>query len=86
MSTYTLSINITSACKEVLDSLMVTVETVTGDLASIETIEVLSPDKKVYAVSNSIDKKESITGPKQGTPTVTQRSLFLDKWMMNDSL
>ena len=75
---YTLSINITSACKEMLDNLLVTVETVKGDLSSIESIELLSEDKKLYSVSNPTDKDNS--------PNITQRNLFLDKWMMNERL
>jgi hypothetical protein len=77
MSRYTLSINIKSDSKELLDNLMVTLETINGNLAEVDAVELfttqdsgkLGSDKRRFRID----------------PTTTQRNLFLDKWMLSET-
>lgn len=67
MRKYTLSINIMSDDRELLDHLMITLEVANGDLSNIDTVELLTSEKGVKQVSSH-------------EPTTLQRNLFLDKW------
>ena len=77
MSQYTLSINIKSDSKELLDNLMITLETVNGDLARVDAVE-------LFTVRDG--GSPACEGRQQGLdPTTTQRNLFLDKWMLTEA-
>ncbi len=67
MCKYTLSINIISDDRELLDHLMLTLEVANGDLSNIDKVELLTSVKGVKQVSSQ-------------EPTTLQRNLFLDKW------
>jgi hypothetical protein len=77
MSRYTLCINIKSDNKELLDNLMVTLETINGNLSDVEAVELFSSCDDVAADTNS--KVKYID------PTTTQRNLFLDNWMLSET-
>lgn len=72
MCKYTLSINIISDDRELLDNLMITLEAANGDLESIDTIELLT---NVGAATYFLYQE----------PTTLQRNLFLDKWDILDA-
>jgi len=77
MSRYTLSINIKSDSRELLDSLMVTLETINGDLNKIEAVELFTAEDEAQP-----------DGGRRATdidPTTTQRDLFLDKWVLAEA-
>jgi len=78
MSRYTLSINIKSDNKDLLDNLMVTLETINGNLAEVDAVELFTSQDNDQAGAglqrNPID------------PTTTQRNLFLDKWALSEAL
>lgn len=78
MSRYTLSINIKSDSKELLDNLMVTLETINGNLADVDAVE-------LFTIQDS-DKTSQGERGAFVDPTTTQRNLFLDKWAMAESL
>lgn len=77
MTMYTLAINIRSECKELLDNLMITLESTGESVTELDSIDVLTVSGPVC-----IDGQMLAT---EGVPTVTQRNLFLDKWAVNDS-
>lgn len=77
MSRYTLSINIKSDSKELLDNLMVTLETINGSLDDVDAVE-------LFTVQDS-DKPAADGQTKYLDPTTTQRNLFLDKWMLSEA-
>ena len=72
MSKYTLSINIISDNRELLDNLLVTLEPVTGDLNEIDRIRL-------------IKREGAHSGRKIQEPTTLQRNLFLDKWALSET-
>jgi len=77
MRKYTLSINIQSESKDLLENLMVTLETINGDIEKINSVELLTVSGPAY-----IDFKHA-----QGEAselTVSQRNLFLDKWAISE--
>ena len=76
MAAYTLSINIRSECKELLENLLITLETIKGDVSELESIELLTVSGPVCIDGHSLAGDPP--------PTVTQRNLFLDKWAVND--
>lgn len=76
MTMYTLSINIRSECKELLDNLLITLESSGGDVAELESIEVLTVSGPVCIDGQMLRRDHP--------PTVMQRNLFLDKWAVND--
>jgi hypothetical protein len=76
MTMYTLAINIRSECKELLDNLMITLESSSGDVSALDSIEVLSVSGPVCIAGRMMSDEKA--------PTVTQRNLFLDKWAVND--
>lgn len=78
MSRYTLSINIKSDNKELLDNLMVTLETINGNMAEVDAVELFT----------SHDNDQVGIGPRLSAidPTTTQRNLFLDKWVLSDTI
>jgi len=76
MSRYTLSINIKSDNKELLDNLMVTLETIQGDIAQVDAVELFT--------SSHTDPVEPGDKIKCIDPTTTQRNLFLDKWALSE--
>lgn len=76
MSRYTLSINIQSDNKELLDNLMVTLETIHGDIAELDAVE-------LFTSSNTASSNNKI---RCIHPTTTQRNLFLDEWMLSEAL
>ncbi len=69
---YTLTINVHSECRELLDNLLITLETVSGEISEIESIDLLTVSGPVC-----INRDESPFG-------VTQRNLFLDHWSIHD--
>lgn len=75
MSRYTLSINIKSDSKELLDNLMVTLETINGNLNEVEAVELFTTQDDDPASGNRLKRVD---------PTTTQRNLFLDKWMLSE--
>ena len=77
MSRYTLSINIRSDNKELLDNLMVTLETINGSLSEVDAVELYT--------SCGNDRLASGEQVKYRDPTTTQRNLFLDKWMLAEN-
>lgn len=78
MSRYTLSINIKSDNKELLDNLMVTLETIHGDIAELDAVELFTSRN---SNATATDKKIKCLDP-----TTTQRNLFLDEWMLSEAL
>jgi len=78
MSRYTLSINIKSDSKELLDNLMVTLETIQGDLAEVDAVE-------LFTIRDN-DETGGDRRVKCIDPTTTQRNLFLDKWLLEEAL
>jgi hypothetical protein len=78
MSRYTLSINIKSDNKELLDNLMVTLETINGNLAEVDAVELFT--------THDSDKPGAGARGKQLDPTTTQRNLFLDKWTLSEAV
>lgn len=78
MSLYTLSINIKSDNKELLDNLMVTLETINGSLSDVEAVE-------LYTTGNGEHDTDS-TYAGQADPSTIQRDLFLDKWTLSETL
>jgi len=80
MSKYTLLINIQSEHKEFLDNLMVTLETINGDIDDIDSVELLTvsgPSCIDYCIENELIETSK--------PTISQRNLFLDKWSISES-
>ncbi len=80
MSKYTLSINIQSESKELLENLMVTFETINGNIENIDSVELLAVSGPSYIDYRSHDESGSTESTK---PTVNQRNLFLDKWVIS---
>jgi hypothetical protein len=78
MSRYTLSINIKSDNKELLDNLMVTLETINGNIAEVDAVELFT--------SRDSDQTGARLQHKPIDPTTTQRNLFLDKWALSETL
>lgn len=72
MSKYTLSINIMSDNRDLLDNLLVTLETVTGNLTEIDRVKLI--------------KREGKFEDPDSKPTTLQRNLFLDKWMLSEGI
>ena len=77
MRKYTLSINIQSESKDLLDNLMVTLETINGDIEKINSVELLTVSGPAYIDLNSGTNESSEL-------TTSQRNLFLDKWVISD--
>lgn len=78
MSRYTLCINIRSDNKELLDNLMVTLESIQGDISDVEAVELSTTQDNTSASA----KKNLHTSD----PTTTQRNLFLDSWALNEAI
>lgn len=78
MPQYTLSINIKSDNKEMLDNLMVTLETIHGDLSEVSAVELFS------TCDSSSEKNPGVMV--LPAPSTTQRNLFLDKWTLSDPI
>ena len=76
MTAYTLSINIRCECKELLENLMITLETIQGDVAQLESIELLTVSGPVCIDGRWLGSEQPLS--------VMQRNLFLDKWAVND--
>ena len=78
MRKYTLSINIQSDSKDLLDNLMVTLETINGDIEKINSVELLTVSGPAYV---------DFSHPKNGSGelTTSQRNLFLDKWAISET-
>ena len=78
MRKYTLSINIQSNSKDLLDNLMVTLETINGDIEQINSVELLTVSGPAYVdFSHSRNSSDELTA--------SQRNLFLDKWAINET-
>lgn len=75
MRKYTLSINIQSDNKDLLENLMVTLETVHGDIEKLNSVELLTVSGPAYVDFNEPQQSHE--------PTVLQRNLFLDKWAIS---
>ena len=77
MRKYTLSINIQSESKDLLDNLMVTLETINGDIEKINSVELLTVSGPAYIDLNCGSDESSEL-------TTSQRNLFLDKWVISE--
>jgi len=77
MRKYTLSINIQSESKDLLENLMVTLETINGDIEKINSVELLTVSGPAYIDFNHAQGETSEL-------TVSQRNLFLDKWAISE--
>ncbi|MEJ2359900.1 MAG: hypothetical protein P8Z75_00530 [Gammaproteobacteria bacterium] len=78
MSRYTLCINIKSDNKELLDNLMVTLETINGNLGEVDAVELFSTREDDSA---HVQPEQRVPDP-----TTTQRNLFLDQWMLSEAV
>lgn len=77
MRMYTLSINIQSESKDLLENLMVTLETINGDIEKLNSVELLTISGPAY-----VGFKETVNN--QSGPSDMQRNLFLDKWAITE--
>lgn len=77
MRKYTLSINIQSESKDLLENLMITLETINGDIEKLQSVELLTISGPAF-----VDFSESINS--QSEPSDIQRNLFLDKWAITE--
>jgi len=112
MSKYTLSINIQSESKDFLENLLVTLETINGDIEHIDSVEMITlsgpgfidytgqleptvyvgpiehPSNEIeenISMLNDIKSKQNKSFTKteeRASPSVAQRNLFLDKWVL----
>jgi len=73
MSRYTLSINIKSDNRDLLDNLMVTLETINGNLSDVDAVELLAIDE------TGIPRE---TQPVLSDASTIQRNLFLESWLL----
>lgn len=78
MSRYTLCINITSDNKELLDNLMVTLESIHGDLREVDSVELFAAQDPASATKTRRSRLAD--------PTTTQRNLFLDRWSLSEAV
>lgn len=77
MRKYTLSINIQSESKELLENLMVTLETINGDIEKLSSVELLTVSGPAYVdLTERQDDSDELT--------ISQRNLFLDKWAISE--
>lgn len=74
MARYTLCINIKSDNMELLDNLMVTLETINGNLADVDAVELFTTADSGCQLK--VEQKKYLD------PTTTQRNLFVDTWML----
>ncbi len=81
MSKYTLSINIQSENKELLENLMVTLETINGSIEHIDSVELLTVSGPGYIDYTNQEVHDSSNSD---NPTTMQRNLFLDKWVISE--
>ena len=89
MSKYTLSINIRSHSKELLENLVVTLESGNGDIENIESVEILTKCASgliEYQTPNKLKVTElsHATRLDETRPSNRQLNLFLDKWMLTE--
>ena len=77
MRKYTLSINIQSESKDLLENLMVTLETINGDIDKLASVELLTVSGPAYIDFNHGQQTMS-------EPSDSQRNLFLDKWVISE--
>jgi hypothetical protein len=74
MSRYTLTINIQSDSKDLLDNLMVTLESINGDISGLHSVELLTV--RGDSIERSyLDQTDS-----------EERNLFLDRWVVSEWL
>jgi len=77
MRKYTLSINIQSESKELLENLMVTLETINGDIDKLSSVELLTVSGPAFVdLTETQDASDELT--------ISQRNLFLDKWAISE--
>jgi len=77
MSRYTLSINITSDNLDLLENLMVTLETPEGDLSEVDSVELYTSPEAQQSLPLPAPKGQ------EAGPSTTQRNLFLDQWCLS---
>lgn len=77
MRKYTLSINIQSESKDLLENLMVTLETISGDIEKINSVELLTVSGPAYIDFSHPQSSDELT--------TLQRNLFLDKWAISET-
>lgn len=77
MSRYTLSINITSDNRDLLENLMVTLETPDGDISEVDSVELYTSPESQYSLPLPVPRG------KEAGPSAMQRNLFLDKWCLS---
>ncbi|MGD8783105.1 MAG: hypothetical protein PVF28_03505 [Thioalkalispiraceae bacterium] len=73
MRKYTLSINIQADSKDLLENLMVTLETINGDIEKLSSVELVTVSGPA-CLDLSRSKQEG------DNFSVSQRNLFLDNW------
>ena len=76
MRKYTLSINIQSESKDLLENLMVTLETINGDIEKLNSVELLTVSGPAHVDFGHPQDS--------GELTTLQRNLFLDKWAISE--
>jgi len=79
MSRYTLSINITSDNRDLLENLMVTLETVDGNLSEVDAVELFTAQAGRLVAKD--EEPDRLTDP-----TILQRNLFLDRWCLSEAV
>jgi hypothetical protein len=77
MSRYTLSINITSDNRDLLENLMVTLETPEGDISEVDSVELYSTPDAQQSLALPLPQGE------EAGPSALQRNLFLDQWCLS---
>ncbi|MGD8926194.1 MAG: hypothetical protein PVG20_05060 [Thioalkalispiraceae bacterium] len=81
MRKYTLSINIQSENKDLLENLMVTLETINGDIEQLSSVELLTVSGPAYLDFSSAQGQRRNENDEL---TISQRNLFLDKWAISE--
>ena len=78
MSKYCLSINVRSENRELLDNLMLTLESINGDISEVDTIEIHTADLPLNTNQQAANEIRAIHLPEKG--------LFLEKWLLPEMI
>ena len=73
---YTLSIQVQCENKDLLENLMITFESIKGDVSQLQAIELLTVSGPAYVYFADKAQASSLT--------VQQRNLFLDQWSITE--
>jgi len=77
MSRYTLSINITSDNRDLLENLMVTLETPEGDISEVDSVELYTTPDAQQSLPLPVPRGQEIG------PSTVERNLFVDQWCLS---